>query len=193
MSAYSTLAKAEAYAIRHAYGNQPDDTDEDEELDENMKLKLSEATPITRRSLRSQIEEERVGKIGPAGTFFTLLKGFVAAGVLFLPKGFVTGGWLFSSIALIASCLLTIVCALKLVAIRKKYKISYSDIGFKAYGLPGKIAVDFFLAFTQTIFVCAYVTFIVTSVNGILEAQFKYGPINVWILGGVCFLVYSPM
>lgn len=97
------LAKAEAYAIRHTYGNQPDDTDDDEDLDEDMKLKIAEATPNTRRSLRNQVEEERVGKIGPAGTFFTLLKGFVAAGVLFLPKGFVTGGWLFSSIALILS------------------------------------------------------------------------------------------
>ena len=104
----SSLAQAEAYAIRHAYGNQPDDTDDDE-LDEGTKRKLAEATPNTRRTLLVQIEEEKVGKIGPAGTFFTLLKGFVAAGVLFLPKGFVTGGWLFSSAALIFSCFLTIV------------------------------------------------------------------------------------
>jgi proton-coupled amino acid transporter len=141
-------------------------------------------TPNTRKTFKNQIDEENTGKIGPAGTFFTLLKGFVASGVLFLPKGFVTGGWLFSSVVLSLSCVLTIVCSLKLIAIRKKYKLSFSQIGFKAYGTPGKMIVDFFLAFTQTIFVCAYVAFITNSVNGISTALFNF-EINKWIMGGV--------
>ena len=126
-------------------------------------------------------------------TFFTLLKGFVATGVLFLPKGWRNGGWLFSSLALVASCILTIITSLKLLEIRQKYKLSYSEIGRKAYGLPGKVAVDFFLAFTQTIFVCAYITFIVDSVNNIISKTFDQPEINQWILGGVCFIIYVPL
>ena len=88
---------------------------------------------------------------------------------------------------------MTIVASLKLLEVRKKYKLSFSEIGFKAYGLPGKIAVDFFLAFTQTIFVCAYITFIVSSVNNILVQQFGIGPVNQWILGAACFALYVPL
>jgi len=140
-----------------------------------------------------ELDEENAGKIGPIPTFFTLLKGFIAAGVLFLPKGFYTGGWGFTSGALFFSCLLTIFSSVKLIQIRQKYKLSFSEIGEKAYGLPGKIAVDFFLAFTQTIFVCAYIAFIVGSVDNISQAHFGTGPINPWYAGIGCFLIYTPL
>ena len=148
---------------------------------------------MTKKSRISQHKIDKVGKIGPFKTFFTLLKGFVATGVLFLPKGWRNGGWLFSTTALIASAVLTIIASLKLLEVRNKYKLSYSEIGRKAYGLPGKIAVDFYLTFTQTIFVCAYITFIVDSVNNILHETFDRPKINNWILGGVCFLIYVPL
>jgi len=188
------LKKTTAYSARHAYGEDyRDDTDEESFIDDEMREKIANATPNTRRSLKSQADIERTGKIGPAKTFFTLIKGFVAAGILFLPRGWASGGWLFSTIALILSCCLTTVASLKLVEIRRKYKLSFSEIGFKAYGKAGKIAVDFFLWFTQTIFVCAYVTFIVDSVNNILHFQFDINPINKWILGVVCFAIYMPL
>jgi solute carrier family 36 (proton-coupled amino acid transporter) len=102
------LVKAEKYAYRHAYGQNRSDSDDDDYTEE-LRAKLVLMTPNTRRNYKSIIEEEQTGKVGPAGTFFTLLKGFVASGVLFLPKGFVTGGWLFSSVTLFLSCILTIV------------------------------------------------------------------------------------
>jgi len=54
---------------------------------------------------------------------------------------------------MILSCFFTLITCLKLLEIRKKFKLSFSEIGFKAYGTPGKVAVDFFLALTQTLFV----------------------------------------
>ena len=148
-----SLAKAEVYAVRHAYGKMVEDSDNDSELDTETREMMNDATPNTKMKLRNEAEEEVTGKIGPASTFFTLLKGFVAAGVLFIPKGFYSGGWGFTSAALFFSCLLTIFASIKLIQIRLKHKLSFPEIGMKAYGLPGKIAVDFFLAFTQTIFV----------------------------------------
>ena len=98
------MAKAEAYAIKHAYGENPrDDTDEESDIDEDTRKKLQEVTPNTRREMLNELDEEKAGKIGPAKTFFTLIKGFVAAGVLFLPKGWRNGGWLFSTITLLLS------------------------------------------------------------------------------------------
>lgn len=96
---FRNLARVEAYAIRHVYGEYgDDDTDQESDIDEDTKRKIVDATPNTRRRMLSEIDTEHTGKIGPVKTFFTLLKGFVAAGVLFLPKGWVNGGWLFSTV-----------------------------------------------------------------------------------------------
>lgn len=98
------MIKAEAYAIKHSYGENPrDDTDEESDIDDETRKILNEATPNTRGKIISEIDEEKAGKIGPVKTFFTLIKGFVAAGVLFLPKGWRNGGWLFSTITLLLS------------------------------------------------------------------------------------------
>lgn len=191
---YRTLRKAEAYAMKHAYGETPcDDTDDDSDIDDDTKQKLEMATPHTRKRLKSEIDEHRAGKIGPVKTFFTLIKGFVAAGVLFLPKGWRNGGWLFSTGGILLSCVFTTIAALKLLEVRKKYKLSFSEIGYQAYGLPGKIAVDFFLALTQMMFVCAYIPFIANSVNNILISQFRVAPVNDWLLGLACFIVFVPL
>lgn len=187
------MAKAEAYAVKHVYGELRDDTEDDNDLDSEERERLENATPNTRQKIKSELEVEHTGKIGPFSTFFTLFKGFVATGVLFLPKGFSSGGWLFTTLALLLSCGLTIFASIKLVQVRLKYKCSFSEIGMKAYGLPGKIIVDFFLAVTQFLFVTAYIGFIAGSVNNILENQFEVKPINNWIIGAACFLIYVPL
>jgi hypothetical protein len=92
-----TLSKAEVYAYRHAYGEYAESDSSEEDIDEDTRKKIADATPQTKRRLRSEADEKHTGKIGPLSTFFTLIKGFVATGVLFLPKGWVNGGWLFSS------------------------------------------------------------------------------------------------
>eukprot|EP00344_Euplotes_crassus_P010756 CAMPEP_0197003506 /NCGR_PEP_ID=MMETSP1380-20130617/7746_1 /TAXON_ID=5936 /ORGANISM="Euplotes crassus, Strain CT5" /LENGTH=371 /DNA_ID=CAMNT_0042422027 /DNA_START=16 /DNA_END=1128 /DNA_ORIENTATION=+ len=189
----SSMAKAEAYAARHAYGEVGDDTEEESDLNEEEIRRLQEATPDTRKKLKSEIDGDHTGKIGPFSTFFTLFKGFVATGVLFLPKGFASGGWFFTSFALVLCSILTIFASVKLVQTRLKHRVSFSEIGRKAFGLPGKIAVDFFLAVTQFLFVTAYIGFISGSVNNILVNTFKTDPINVWIIGAVCFAIYTPL
>lgn len=79
--------------------------------------------------------------------FFTLLKGFVGTGILFLPKGFKNGGWLFSSAAIFLSYCITTYCCMKLLAARKvSGGGSYSELGMKSMGIWGKRAVDVSLA-----------------------------------------------
>jgi proton-coupled amino acid transporter len=74
-----------------------------------------------------------------------------------------------------------------------KYRLSFSEIGEKAYGKVGKIAVDFFLAFSQTCFVCAYIEFDVRSINNILNSKFEVPEINPWWIGLGCFIFYAPL
>jgi amino acid permease len=80
-------------------------------------------------------------------TFFTLIKGFIGTGILFLPKGFKNGGYIFSSGAIFLSLFLTAICTMKLLQARKKNNGgSFTELGIKSMGKWGKIAVDVSLA-----------------------------------------------
>jgi amino acid permease len=70
----------------------------------------------------------------------------MGACVLFTPKAFANGGYLFSQVALFFSGYLTTVCALKLVRIGQKINcFSYSEIVRKAFGSKGKNFLDFMI------------------------------------------------
>jgi len=85
---------------------------------------------MTRRKVKEEKVQQSVQKLGAVGTYFTLMKGFVCSSILYLPKSFVNGGWLFTSGALIFSCIVTTVAAMLLLEIRQKMNAtSYSDIG----------------------------------------------------------------
>ena len=79
-------------------------------------------------------------------TFITLVKGFVCSGILYLPKNYYNGGYIFSPIALIISCIFTSLCTIKLIKARDTCLAnSYEDIGLKAAGKFGKNLVSIFL------------------------------------------------
>lgn len=107
-----------------------------------------------------EIEVEGTGKLGKFATAFTLFKGFVATGILYMPKNFVNGGWFFSPFILFVCMLLTLYCIKLLLDVREKIGGSFSEIGFKSYGKCGKMMVDITLFGSQTGFTCAYVYFI---------------------------------
>ena len=69
--------------------------------------------------------------LGQLATGFTLFKGFVCTGILYMPLSFVNGGWLFSVVALILALLLTLYCIKLLLEVRQKLggNLSFSDIG----------------------------------------------------------------
>lgn len=48
----------------------------------------------------------------------TIIKSFIGSGVLFLPKAFSNGGWLFSVLAMISMALISTLCILRLVQCR---------------------------------------------------------------------------
>jgi proton-coupled amino acid transporter len=104
---------------------------------------------MTRRRIVDEKELTAVNKLGPVATYLTLIKGFVASAVLYLPKSFVNGGTGFSICALVVSCIVTTHCAMLLLQVRKATNSSsYTDIGQKLYGPIGKILVDLSLCFS---------------------------------------------
>ena len=88
--------------------------------------------------------QDQVAKLSPLETGFTLFKGFVASGIIYLPTNFTTGGYGFSAIALIGALILTLFCIKLLLEVRAKLggNVSFPEIGFLCYGFTGKLLVE---------------------------------------------------
>lgn len=98
-------------------------------------------------------------------TAFTIFKGFVCTGILYMPLNFVNGGWAFSAAMILMSMGWTLFCAKLLIEIYNDVGGgSFPEIGMKCYGKVGKVLVDISLFFSQFGFVCAYVYFIASEI-----------------------------
>jgi amino acid permease len=62
-----------------------------------------------------EIEKKEIKKLGDWATFFSLLKGMVCTGVIYLPRNLYNGGWAFSLFGLLLAYVLTLFCSIKLV------------------------------------------------------------------------------
>jgi len=94
-------------------------------------------------------------------TAFTIFKGFVCTGILYMPGDFVNGGYGFSAITILCCLVLTLYCSKLLIEVYEKVGGgSLPEIGMKVLGKPGKIMVDIALFSSQFGFVCAYIYFI---------------------------------
>ena len=124
-------------------------------------------TPMTKRKVLKEEALNNVTKLGPYATAFTIFKGFVCTGILYMPKDFINGGYAFSAACIIGSLIMTLYCANLLLQISEKTgRNDFPSIGFTAFGKPGKIAVDIVLFASQFGFVTAYVFFIAQQIGG---------------------------
>ena len=170
-----------------------DDSDLDEE--ERDYMQGLDATPRTKRHILQDEKASDIKKLGPWATAFTLFKGFVATGILYMPKNFVNGGWLFSVIALIGALFLTLFCIKLLLEVRDKIGGSFSEIGAKTYGKCGKLMVDTTLFGSQVGFVTAYVYFIASQTIGVIDSAFdvELAAKVKWYFFPICFGIFYPL
>ena len=99
----------------------------------------------------------------------TIVKTFIGSGILFLPKAFANGGWLFSVVMMLLAAVVTQVTILRLVECRGVVSGSYGAVGRKAVGRWGEVAVDVSLVLSQAGFCCVYVVFIARNVMQLLN------------------------
>eukprot|EP00743_Colponemidia_sp_Colp-15_P005167 GILK01005561.1.p1 GENE.GILK01005561.1~~GILK01005561.1.p1 ORF type:complete len:468 (+),score=51.24 GILK01005561.1:59-1462(+) len=100
------------------------------------------------------------GTAGKWRTFLAIVKSFIGTGVLFLPKGFSNGGYIFSLIILLLVAYFSLICMLRLVKCREARGGTFGEIGEMACGPWARRAVNFSLVASQTGFCCAYIIFI---------------------------------
>lgn len=136
---------------------------------------------MTQRKLIEADRMQHVKKLTPLQTYFSLLKGFVCTGILYLPKNFRNGGWAWAMVSMVLSFFLTLFCMVKLLECKSKTPGgSFSDIGYKAWGTKGKIMVDIFLSIAQIGFVTAYIYFIITSLHSVVFDAFGHDVNRIW-------------
>ena len=133
-------------------------------------------------------------KLGAWATGFSLFKGFVGTGILYMPANFITAGWGFSTFTLILAAALTIIAAKLLIETREKLggNLSYPDIGMKLYGTKGRVAVEVSIVGSQFTLVAAYIYFIAFTLQSILFNAFAI-TISKWAFGALCFAIYTPL
>jgi len=174
------------------YGKMHDDSCTDSE-DESIQGELKDKTPTTRRRTKEEAIKKKVDKLSPVATYFTLMKGFICASILYLPKSFINGGWGFSVICMFISCFITLSCGMLLLDVRNSLNsTSYTEIGRKLYGSWGVTGVNLALAGSQIGFTCSYIYFICRNLNQILLQAFDLDvSINVLAVG--CFVMFSAL
>lgn len=138
-------------------------------------------------------EERHTHKASSFKATLLLLKAFVGTGVLFLPKGFSNGGWLFASIALLLISLLSYWCFMLLINVRTTVNLSsYGDIGGKLYGDKMRLSILFSIVISQIGFAAAYIVFTATNLqaftNSILDSK-----IGIELFIFIQLIVYLPL
>ena len=188
---------------KNRHGEAPrDDTDLSEEEDKA----LADYTPMTKRRVIKEEAKKEVKKLGTWATAFTVFKGFVATGILYMPLNFLNGGYGFSAISIMTSLVMTLYCAHLLLEIHEKVGGgSFPEIGYKIYGTKGKIATDCSLFASQFGFVCAYIYFIGKEMQSVVQCatgsdatNTRYACpdgdlVNKWIFLPICMAIYVPL
>ncbi|KAF2221807.1 transmembrane amino acid transporter protein-domain-containing protein [Elsinoe ampelina] len=140
-----------------------DDDQREREYGEDSAL----LTPGKRKRRR---KEAHKGKGSPGGAALLLLKSFVGTGVLFLPRAFLNGGMLFSTLVLLFISGLSFWCFILLVKTRLKVHASFGDMGGRIYGPYFKNLINFSLVLSQIGFASAYIVFVSENLQAFILA-----------------------
>ncbi|ETN38411.1 uncharacterized protein HMPREF1541_06446 [Cyphellophora europaea CBS 101466] len=125
-------------------------------------------TPGLRKRKHKQRTQGGTGS--PLNAALLLLKSFVGTGVLFLPRAFLSGGMLFSSLILLGIAALSYFCFILLVDTRLKVEASFGDMGGILYGKWMRAAILSSIVLSQLGFVSAYTVFTAENLQAFVEA-----------------------
>ena len=151
-------------------------------IDSNAYSPLSPTLLSDHPNNKDEVDKDAI--VGDPGTFFSLFKGFIAMGILFVPYGFKDGGYLICSIMSIIAGIITFLGYTNLVNVHIKLKEHFSKLGERALGAWGKSTIEICLIISQFGFSTAYVVYIVNSVRE-LNQLFK------WNLSPFIYTLYS--
>jgi solute carrier family 36 (proton-coupled amino acid transporter) len=127
-------------------------------------------------------------------TYITLLKGYIACGILYGPKAFQNGGWLFSSIIMIFSGVFSAMCSIMLVnvGLKKGNIFSYGVLVERVFGKKARNILDAMIAMTQYSFTVVSGFFICDALKAIFDQVFSIES-PIWLYGILICSLITPL
>lgn len=129
---------------------------------------LQPSTPGLKK--RKHKQRAPPGTTTTTGAVLLLLKSFVGTGILFLPRAFLNGGMLFSSMVLLGVSILSYYAFILLVNTRLKIDGSFGDIGGILYGKHMRRIILGSIVLSQLGFVSAYIVFVSQNLQAFVLA-----------------------
>ncbi|KAK5082049.1 hypothetical protein LTR05_007191 [Lithohypha guttulata] len=170
----------------------------DEEEEEEQNQQPDERRPLLRRATTTRRSKRGAaqGDAGTTKTFFTLLKAFIGTGIMFLPKAFNNGGIVFSSMALVAVSLISMLAFHLLLQCRRQIGGGgYGEIGEAVGGSKMRGIILGSITLSQLGFVCAGIVFVAQNLYSFVSAISKQSesPIHTNVLIALQLLVIIPL
>lgn len=153
-----------------------EDLEDADSSDDGSAVEDHPGTEAVRRPLlghRYSRRHSRGGDASTSKTFFTLLKAFIGTGIMFLPKAFLNGGILFSSLTLVVVSLINCLCFRLLLQCRQKHGGGYGDLGAAIVGPRFRRIILTSIALSQLGFVCAGLIFTAENLAAFFQAIFQ--------------------
>ncbi|KAJ5090736.1 hypothetical protein N7532_009420 [Penicillium argentinense] len=147
-----------------------DEQDESRQSGEDAALLQGD---IAGRRKRKHKQRAPAGNTTTTGAVMLLLKSFVGTGILFLPRAFLNGGMLFSSMVLLGVSCLSYYAFILLVNTRMKIEGSFGDIGGILYGKHMRRIILGSIVLSQLGFVSAYIVFVSQNLQAFVLAVSK--------------------
>lgn len=135
-------------------------------------------------------------------TFFTIVKGYCESNLLFVPRAFVNGGYIFANVQLVVTSSLMALCAVKLVHIAQEHKIyNYNEIVRRAFGPFGALMLDILLVLSCFCFTVAELIFCAGTLKSLVlgfmghdnKTDMPYDGVwnKIWTYAAIFIVVFS--
>lgn len=171
--------------------------EDDEEEEEQQQTSGQQQDAGERRPLLGRRKTTRTKKRGgssTAQTFFTLLKAFVGTGIMFLPKAFLNGGILFSSLTMLFVAIISMWAFHLLLGCRVAVGGSYGDIGNAILGPKMRTVILTSVTLSQIGFVCTGLVFVADNWGSFLTAvTHGASPLNTPMLIAIQAILLVPL
>ena len=172
-----------------------DEYDYGDSVFEDEEQAPTEETSLLGGQRKSKRAHHPPGKATATKAVLLLLKSFVGTGVLFLPKAYLNGGILFSSLVLIFVSVLSYWCFLLLIQSRMAVGVSsFGDIGGALYGDRMRQVILFSIVLSQIGFAAAYIVFTSENLQALILAVTNQKTfINIESLIFLQLLIFLPL
>jgi len=118
-----------------------------------------------------------------------IFKAFVAEGIMFLPGAFRNGGWLVSTVVMVAVAYISKMGIYMIVECYAVCPGSFGDIAHAAAGPGGRLAVEASLILSQFAICCAMLIFSLQAIEVVLSPGPDARAFRVWVMVAMVVLV----